>query len=97
VHITQRNSLLLRFFTLPFLLILVIALALGGQITHAEPPIGPVPSHEKSLLVPAVAADICPLVVTMLRRALPATLSQTQVGSRGGVILDENGYILAVV
>ena len=30
VRTTQRNSLLLRFFTLPFLLILVIALALDG-------------------------------------------------------------------
>ena len=97
VRTTQRNSLPLRFFTLPFLLILVLALALGGRITHAEPPIGSAPPHEKSLLVPAVVTDVYPLILTMLRRAIPATPTQAQAGSGCGIILDENGYILALV
>lgn len=97
VRTTQRNSLFFLFFTLAFLLILVIALAFGGQITHAEPPIGSVLSHEKSLLVPAVVTNVCPLVVIMLTCAISATPTQTHAGSGCGVILDENGYILAVV
>ena len=51
VRITETSSLLFRFFTIPFLLLLVIALALDGLIAYAEPPIGSVPSHEKSLSV----------------------------------------------
>ena len=51
VRITETSSLLFRFFTFPFLLLLVIALALDGLIAYAEPPIGSVPSHEKSLSV----------------------------------------------
>ena len=51
VRTTKTSSLLFRFFTIPFLLLLVIALALDGLIAYAEPPIGSVPSHEKSLSV----------------------------------------------
>lgn len=40
VRTTQKSSLLFRFFTIPFLLLLVIALALDGLIAYAEPPIG---------------------------------------------------------
>ena len=51
VRTTKTSSLLFRFFTIPFLLLLVIALALDGLIAYAKPPIGSVPSHEKSLSV----------------------------------------------
>ena len=51
VRITETSSLFFRFFTIPFLLLLVIALALDGLIAYAEPPIGSVPSHKKSLSV----------------------------------------------
>ena len=51
VRTTKTSSLLFRFFTIPFLLLVVIALALDGLIAYAEPPIGSVPSHEKSLSV----------------------------------------------
>jgi S1-C subfamily serine protease len=42
VRTTKTSSLLFRFFTIPFLLLLVIALALDGLIAYAEPPIGSV-------------------------------------------------------
>lgn len=48
---TKTRFLFFSFFTIPFLLLLVIALALDGLIAYAEPPIGSVPSHEKSLSV----------------------------------------------
>lgn len=51
VRTTDTRFLLFRFFTIPFLLLLVIALALDRLIAYAEPPIGSVPSHEKSLSV----------------------------------------------
>lgn len=51
VRTTETRFLFFRFFTIPFLLLLVIALALDGLIAYAEPPIGSVPSHEKSLSV----------------------------------------------
>ena len=51
VRITEISSRLFRFFTIPFLLLLVIALALDGLIAYAEPPNGSVPFHEKSLSV----------------------------------------------
>ena len=82
---TQRSSFLFRFFTIPFLLLLVIASALDGLIAHAEPPIGS---------VPAVAAKVRPSIVTILTRGVPATPTQAQSGSGSGVITDESGYIL---
>ncbi|TKS64487.1 MAG: hypothetical protein EWM73_00436 [Nitrospira sp.] len=94
VRTTQTSSLLFRFFTIPFLLLLVIALALDGLIAYAEPPIGSVLSHEKSLSVPAVVAKVRPSVVTILTRGVPATPTQAQSGSGSGVIIDESGYIL---
>jgi len=77
----QRDSLLFHLFTLSFLLILVIALALDGRITYAEPPIGTVLSHEKSPLVPAVLTHVCSLVIIKLTRAIPATATQAQASS----------------
>ena len=71
VRTIQRSSLCFRFFTIPFLLLLVIALALDGLIAYAELPIGSVPSREKSLSVPAVVAKVCPSVVTILTRGVP--------------------------
>ena len=97
VRTTQRNSLLFHFITLSFPLILVIALALDGQITHAEPPIETVLSHEKSLLVPAVVTHICSLVDITLTRAIPATATQAHASSGCDVILDENADILAIL
>jgi len=97
VRTTQRNSILFHFITLSFLLILVIALALDGRITHAEPPIETVLAHEKSLLVPAVVTHACSLVVINLARATPSTATQAQASSGCGVILDGNEYISAIV
>jgi hypothetical protein len=97
VRTIQRNSLSFHFITLSFLLILVIALALDERITHAEPPIGTVLSHEKSLLVPAVVTHVRSLVVITLTRAIQATATQAQASSGCGVILGENEYILAIV
>ena len=94
VRTTEWSSLLFRFFTIPFLLLLVIGLALGVLTAYAEPPIGSVPSHEKSLSVPAVVAKVRPSVVTVLTRGMPATPTQAQSGSGPGVIIDESGYIL---
>jgi serine protease Do len=94
VRTIQRSSLCFRFFTIPFLLLLVIALALDGLIAYAELPIGSVPSREKSLSVPAVVAKVRPSVVTILTRGVPTTLTQAQSGSGFGVIIDESGYIL---
>jgi hypothetical protein len=94
---TQRNSLLFQFITLSSLLILVIALTLDGRITHAESPMRTVLSYEKSLLVPAVVTHVCPLVVIKLTRAIPATATQAQASSWCNVVLDENGYISAIV
>ena len=94
VRTTQKNSLLRGFFTIPFLLLLVIALALDGLIAYAEPPIGSVPSHEKSLSVYAVVAKVRPSIVTILTHGMPATPTQAQSGSGSGVVIDESGYIL---
>ena len=94
VRARQKNSLLFRFFTIPFLLLLVIGLALDGLIAYADPPIGSVPSYEKSLSVPAVVAKIRPSVVTILTRGVPTTPAQAQSGSGSGVIIDGSGYIL---
>jgi len=67
-HTTQKSSLLFRFFTIPLLLLLVIALAFDGLIAYAEPPIGSVPSHEKSLPFPAPAVggvQSCDIITTV--------------------------------
>jgi S1-C subfamily serine protease len=93
VRTTQTRFLLFRYLTIPFLL-LVIVLAFGGLIAHAEPSIGSVPSYEKSLSVPAVVAKVRPSVVTILTRGMPTTPTQAQSGSGSGVIIDESGYIL---
>ena len=92
VRTTQTSSLLFRFFTISFFL--VIALALDGPIACAESVVELVPSHEKSLSVPAVVAKVRPSVVTILTRGVPATPAQAQSGSGSGVIIDESGYIL---
>ena len=99
VHIrtTRRNSLLFHFITLLFLHILIIALALAGRITLAESPIGPVLSHERSLLLPTFVPHMCSLFIITLTHAIPATATQAQASSGCGVILDENDYILAIV
>src|ERR1700675_3743816 len=94
VSTTETSSLLFRFFTILFLLLLVIDWTLDGLIVNAEPPIGSAPSHEKFLSVPAVVAKVRPSVVTILTRGVPATPSQAQSGSGSGVIIDESGYIL---
>jgi len=85
VRTTQKSSLLFRFFTIPFLLLLVIAFPLDGLIAYVEPPIGSVPSHEKSLSVPAVVAKVRPSVVTILTRGVPTTPAQAQSGSVANV------------
>ena len=94
VRTTQRSSLLFRFFTIPFPLLLFIALALDGRIAHADPPIGLVPSHKISLSVPAFVAKARPSVVAILTRGVPLAPAQTQSGSGSGVIIDEIGFIL---
>jgi len=53
-----------------------------------------VPTHDKSLSVPAVVAKVRPSVVTVLTRGMPAAPSQSQSGSGSGVIIDPSGYIL---
>src|SRR5262245_12210451 len=94
----RSSTLLFQFFTLPFLLILVISLVLGGQITEAEPAIGSVLSYEKPLMISTLGMDIylpsLPCSPAPFMQAIP---TQTQAGSACGVILKENGYILSVV
>ena len=97
VRTIQKNSRLFHFITLSFLLILVIALALDGRITHAEPQIGTVLSHETSLLAPAIVTHVCPPVDIKLTRAIPTTATRAQASSGCGVILDENEDILVIV
>lgn len=94
LHRTQTSSLLFRFLTIQFILLLVMALALDAPFVYAEPVIGSIPSHEKSLSIPAVVAKVRPSVVTILTRGVPATPTQAQSGSGSGVIIDESGYIL---
>jgi hypothetical protein len=77
----QHRGILFHFITLSFLLILGIALALDGRITHAD---------EKSLVAAAVTR-ICSLVIIKLTHAIPATATRGQASSVCGVILDENG------
>ena len=98
VRTTETSSLFFQFFTItfPFLLLLVIALALDMPIACAEPVVGSVPSHEKPLSVPAVVAKVRPSVVTIMTRGVAANPSQhsSQSGSGSGIIIDEDGYIL---
>ena len=94
VHRTQTSSLLFRFLTIQFLLLLVMALALDAPFAYAEPVGRSISSHEKSLSIPAVVAKVRPSVVTILTRGMPATPTQAQSGSGSGVIIDESGYIL---
>lgn len=75
MHTTQMSSLLFRSFTIPFLLLLDIALAPDGLIARAEPSIGSVPSHEKSQSVRAVVAKVRPSVVTIERKNAQSTIS----------------------
>ncbi len=66
VHTTQMSSLLFRFFTILFLLLLDIALAPDGLIARAEPSIGS---------VPAVVAKVRPSFVTIERKNAQSTIS----------------------
>jgi len=66
VRTTHRSFLLFRFLTIPFLLLLLIALALDGLIAYAEPPIGS--GH-------AVIAKARPSVVTIQRKNAQSTIS----------------------
>jgi len=91
------DLLFFLFFSLLFLLIFVIALAFGRPITHAEPPIGSVPSHEKSLLVPALVTEVYPLLSPCSRAPFRQTPTQAHAGSGCGIIFNGNGYIFAVV
>ena len=71
VRTTQKSSLLFRFFTIPFLLLPVIALALDRLIAYAEPPIGSVPSHDKSLPVPSVGGfRNCDIITTVVQHQI---------------------------
>jgi hypothetical protein len=75
VRTTQTSSLLFRFFTIPFLLI--ITLALDRPIAHAESSLGPTPPDEKSLPVPSG--------VTILTHGITTTPTQAQSMSVAGV------------
>jgi hypothetical protein len=75
VRTTQKSSLSFRFFTIPFLLI--ITLALNTMIAHAESTFGSAPSDEKSLPVHSV--------VTILMRGMTTTPAKAQSRSMAGV------------
>ncbi|MBI3807043.1 MAG: hypothetical protein HY281_05960 [Nitrospirae bacterium] len=75
VRTTQTSSLPFRFFTIPFLLI--ITLALNTAIAYAESPFGQAPSDEKSLPAPSVG--------TILTCSMTATSAQAQSGSVASV------------
>jgi len=75
VHTTQTSYLLFRFFSIPFLLI--ISLALDRPIAHTESSLGPAPPDEKSLPVPSG--------VTILTRGITTTPTQAQSRSVAGV------------
>jgi S1-C subfamily serine protease len=94
VSTTQKLSPLFRFFTIPFLIFFVIALSLDELIVYAEPAIGPVPFHEKSLSVSVAVAKAPLSVVTIPTRSVPATPTQVYLESRSSVIIDESGDIL---
>jgi hypothetical protein len=66
VRTTHRSVLLFHFFTIPFLLLLLITLALDGLTAYSEPPIGS---------IRAVIAKARPSVVTIQRKNAQATIS----------------------
>jgi hypothetical protein len=66
VRTIDRSVLLFHFLTIPFLLLLLITLALDGLTAFAEPPVGSV--H-------AVIAKARPSVVTIQRKNAQATIS----------------------
>ncbi len=76
VRTTQKSSLSFRFFTIPFLLIITLALN-TTTIAHAESTFGSAPSDEKSL--PAYS------VVTILMRDMTTTPAQAPSRSVAGV------------
>jgi hypothetical protein len=94
VRTTQMSFLLFRFLTIPFLLLLVFALALEGLTAHAEPAIGLVLSHEKSLPVLTAMSKVPFSVVTILARGVPTTPTQPQLGSGASIIIDESEDLL---
>ena len=94
VRTTQKLLPLFRYFTIPFLIFFVIALALDELIVYAEPAIGPVTFHEKSLPVTAAVAKAPLSVVTIPTRSVPATPTQVHLGSKSSVIIDESRDIL---
>lgn len=75
VRTIQRSSLRFHFFTIPFLLI--ITLALDRSIVQAEPPFGSASSDERSLSVPSV--------VTPLTRDAQATPLQAYSKAVAGI------------
>ena len=94
VRTTRKISPLFHFCTIPFLLLLVFALAPEGLNAHTEPAIGLVLSHEKSLPVSEAVAKTPLSVVIIPTRNVPSTPMQVQLGSRSNVIIDESGDIL---
>jgi hypothetical protein len=66
VRTTQPSSYLVRFFTIPFLLLLVITLALDRLIAYTETPIGS---------AYAMIAKAHPSVVTIQRKNAQSTIA----------------------
>ena len=66
VRTTDRSFLLIRFLTIPFLLLLLIALGLDGLTAYAETPIGS--AH-------ALIATARPSVVTIQKKNAQSTIS----------------------
>lgn len=75
VRTTQPSAHLFRFFTIP--LLLIITLALDRPIAHAEAPFGSAPSDEISLPAPSV--------ITIHTHNTTTTPMQTQSGSAARV------------
>ncbi len=79
VRTTQPSAHLFRFFTIP--LLLIITLALDTTIVHAEASFGPAPSDETSLPAPLEGAILTHDVATTPTQAQPGSVS-----SVGGVL-----------
>ena len=79
VRTTQPSAHLFRFFTIP--LLLIITLALDTTIVHAESPFGSAPSDEISLPAPSAGAILTHGVATTPTQAQPGS-----VASVGGVL-----------
>ncbi len=79
VRTTQKSSLSFRFFTIPFLLI--ITLALNAMIARAESTFGSAPSDEKPLLVHSVVTI---LMCGMTK--IPAQAPSRSVAGVGGAL-----------